>query len=59
VVGPDYGELSKYAIRLRVELAAVHGSERDARVNSINLGIIMTPLAQTELDSERDGRCER
>jgi NAD(P)-dependent dehydrogenase (short-subunit alcohol dehydrogenase family) len=31
----------------------VQWSERDTRVNSISLGIIMTPLAQTELDSER------
>jgi hypothetical protein len=45
VVGPDFGELSKYANRLRV--------------NSISLGIIMSPLAQTDLDSERDRRFER
>ena len=30
----------------------MHWSERDARVNSISVGIIATPLAQTELDSE-------
>jgi NAD(P)-dependent dehydrogenase (short-subunit alcohol dehydrogenase family) len=59
VVGPDYGELSKYANRLRVESAAVQWSERDARVNSISPGIILAPLAQTELDSERDRRFER
>jgi hypothetical protein len=51
--------LSKYANRLRVESAAVQWSERDARVNSISLGIIMTPLAQTERDSDRDRRFER
>jgi NAD(P)-dependent dehydrogenase (short-subunit alcohol dehydrogenase family) len=46
-------EISKRANNLRVEAASLHWGDRGARVNSISPGIIVTPLAQQELDSER------
>lgn len=46
-------EFSKRANHLRVQGVAVEWRERGARANSISPGVIMTPLAQTELDSER------
>lgn len=45
-----YG-LSKRANHLRVQAAALTWGDRGARVNSISPGIILTPLAQHELDS--------
>jgi NAD(P)-dependent dehydrogenase (short-subunit alcohol dehydrogenase family) len=41
--------LSKRANHLRVQGAAVIWGERDARVNSISPGIILTPLAKEEM----------
>jgi NAD(P)-dependent dehydrogenase (short-subunit alcohol dehydrogenase family) len=46
-------EFSKHANHLRVQGTAVEWRERGARANSISPGVIMTPLAQTELDSAR------
>jgi NAD(P)-dependent dehydrogenase (short-subunit alcohol dehydrogenase family) len=46
-------EFSKRANHLRVQGTAVQWRDRGARANSISPGVIMTPLAQTELDSER------
>lgn len=46
-------EISKRANNLRVQSASVQWGDRGARVNSISPGIIVTPLAQQELDSER------
>jgi NAD(P)-dependent dehydrogenase (short-subunit alcohol dehydrogenase family) len=46
-------EFSKRANHLRVQGVAVAWRERGARANSISPGVIMTSLAQTELDSER------
>ena len=42
---------AKRANHLRVKAAALSWGERGARVNSISPGIVMTPLAQHELDS--------
>lgn len=44
--------LAKRANHLRVQAAAMIWGERGARVNSISPGIIVTPLAQHELNSE-------
>jgi NAD(P)-dependent dehydrogenase (short-subunit alcohol dehydrogenase family) len=44
--------IAKRANHLRVQAAAVTWGERGARVNSISPGIIVTPLAQHELDSD-------
>jgi NAD(P)-dependent dehydrogenase (short-subunit alcohol dehydrogenase family) len=44
--------MAKRANHLRVQAAAVSWGERGARVNSISPGIIMTPLAQHELNSD-------
>jgi meso-butanediol dehydrogenase / (S,S)-butanediol dehydrogenase / diacetyl reductase len=46
-----YG-ISKRANHLRVQAASVVWGDRDARVNSISPGIILTPLAQQEMNSE-------
>jgi hypothetical protein len=46
-------EFSKRANQIRVQAEAVAWGERGARVNSISPGVILTPLAQTELDSAR------
>ena len=46
--GVAYG-LSKRANHLRVQAASVAWGDRGARVNSISLGIILTPLAQQEM----------
>ena len=46
-----YG-LSKRANHLRVQAESCAWGERGARVNSISPGIILTPLAQQEMDSE-------
>jgi NAD(P)-dependent dehydrogenase (short-subunit alcohol dehydrogenase family) len=46
-------EFSKRANHLRIQGIAVEWRERGARANSISPGVIMTPLAQTELDSAR------
>jgi NAD(P)-dependent dehydrogenase (short-subunit alcohol dehydrogenase family) len=46
-------EFSKRANHLRVQGVAVEWREKGARANSISPGVIMTPLAQTELDSAR------
>jgi NAD(P)-dependent dehydrogenase (short-subunit alcohol dehydrogenase family) len=43
--------LSKRANHLRVQAAAMTWGERGARINAISPGIILTPLAQHELDS--------
>ena len=43
-------EFSKRANQIRVQAEAVAWGERGARVNSISPGVILTPLAQTELD---------
>jgi NAD(P)-dependent dehydrogenase (short-subunit alcohol dehydrogenase family) len=48
--GTAYG-LSKRANQLRVQAEALRWGERGARVNAISPGIILTPLAQHELDS--------
>lgn len=44
--------VAKRANHLRVQTEAVRWGEKGARVNSISPGIIMTPLAQHELNSE-------
>lgn len=44
--------IAKRANHLRVQASAMTWGERGARVNSISPGIIMTPLAQHELNSE-------
>jgi NAD(P)-dependent dehydrogenase (short-subunit alcohol dehydrogenase family) len=46
-------EFSKRANHLRMQGVAVEWRDRGARANSISPGVIMTPLAQTELDSAR------
>jgi NAD(P)-dependent dehydrogenase (short-subunit alcohol dehydrogenase family) len=46
-----YG-ISKRANHLRVQAESCVWGERGARVNSISPGIILTPLAQQEMDSE-------
>jgi NAD(P)-dependent dehydrogenase (short-subunit alcohol dehydrogenase family) len=46
-------EFSKRANNLRAQGIAVEWRGRGARANSISPGVIMTPLAQTELDSAR------
>lgn len=43
--------LSKRANQLRVQAESLRWGERGARINSISPGIIMTPLAQHEMDS--------
>ncbi len=48
--GDAYG-LSKRANHLRVHAAAMTWGDHGARVNSISPGIILSPLAQEELDS--------
>jgi len=48
--GTAYG-LSKRANHLRVQAESLRWGERGARINSISPGIILTPLAQHELDS--------
>ncbi|MFP2961132.1 SDR family oxidoreductase [Myxococcus sp. 1LA] len=51
---PDSGAayaVSKRANHLRVQAAAVTWGERGARVNAISPGVILTPLAQHELNS--------
>ncbi len=47
--------LSKRANALRVQATAMSWGERGARVNAISPGIIVTPLARHELDSEIGG----
>lgn len=47
--------LSKRANALRVQAAAMTWGERGARVNAISPGIIVTPLARHELESEIGG----
>ena len=44
--------IAKRANNLRVQAAAMSWGARGARVNSISPGIVMTPLAQHELNSE-------
>ena len=44
--------IAKRANHLRVQAASVSWGERGARVNSISPGIVVTPLAQHELNSE-------
>ncbi|WP_254547235.1 SDR family oxidoreductase [Halomarina pelagica] len=46
-------QLSKRGNTQRVMAEAVRWGERDARINSISPGIIMTPLARDELDGPR------
>ena len=46
-------ELSKRANHLRVQGAAVQWSDRGVRANSISPGVILTPLAHTEMESDR------
>jgi NAD(P)-dependent dehydrogenase (short-subunit alcohol dehydrogenase family) len=46
-----YG-IAKKANHLRVQAASLSWGERGARVNSISPGIIATPLAQYEMESE-------
>ncbi len=46
-------EFSKRANHLRMQGVAVQWRDKGARANSISPGVIMTPLAQTELDSAR------
>lgn len=51
---PDSGAvyaLSKRANQLRVQQESLHWGERGARLNSISPGIILTPLAQHEMNS--------
>jgi NAD(P)-dependent dehydrogenase (short-subunit alcohol dehydrogenase family) len=43
--------ISKRANHLRVQAEALRWGERGARVNAISPGVILTPLAQHELDS--------
>lgn len=49
--GYAYG-VSKRANHLRVQAESIKWGERGGRINSISPGIIMTPLAQHELNSE-------
>nr|WP_310616165.1 SDR family oxidoreductase [Pantoea cypripedii] len=44
--------MAKRANHLRVQASAISWGEKGARVNSISPGIIVTPLAQHELNSE-------
>lgn len=44
--------IAKRANHLRVQASAISWGQRGARVNSISPGIIVTPLAQHELNSE-------
>jgi NAD(P)-dependent dehydrogenase (short-subunit alcohol dehydrogenase family) len=44
--------IAKRANHVRVQAAAMSWGERGARVNSISPGIVVTPLAQHELNSE-------
>lgn len=44
--------MAKRANHLRVQASAMNWGEKGARVNSISPGIIVTPLARHELDSE-------
>lgn len=44
--------IAKRANHLRVQASAISWGERGARVNSISPGIIVTPLAQHELNSD-------
>jgi NAD(P)-dependent dehydrogenase (short-subunit alcohol dehydrogenase family) len=46
-------QLSKRGNSLRVMAAAVHWGKRNARINSISPGIIITPLAKDELNGPR------
>jgi NAD(P)-dependent dehydrogenase (short-subunit alcohol dehydrogenase family) len=46
-------EFSKRANHLRMQGVAVAWRDKGARANSISPGVIITPLAQTELDSAR------
>ncbi len=46
-------QISKRGNSLRVKAEANHWAERGARINTISLGIIMTPLAKDELTGER------
>ena len=46
--GSAYG-MAKRANRVSVQAAAVTWGERDARINSISPGIILTPLAEEEM----------
>lgn len=48
--GMEY-TISKRANTLRVQAASVEWGDRGARLNSLSPGIIMTPLAQDELNS--------
>jgi NAD(P)-dependent dehydrogenase (short-subunit alcohol dehydrogenase family) len=48
--GTAYG-VSKRANHVRVQAASIGWGARGARINSISPGIILTPLAQHELDS--------
>jgi NAD(P)-dependent dehydrogenase (short-subunit alcohol dehydrogenase family) len=51
---PDSGTayaVAKRANHLRVQAASLSWGERGARVNAISPGVILTPLAQHELDS--------
>lgn len=47
--------IAKRANHLRVQSSAISWGERGARVNSISPGIVVTPLAQHELNSEIGG----
>jgi NAD(P)-dependent dehydrogenase (short-subunit alcohol dehydrogenase family) len=47
--------ISKRANHLRVQASAISWGKRGARVNSISPGIVVTPLAQHELNSEIGG----
>lgn len=44
--------MAKRANMLRVQAAAMTWGERGARVNALSPGIIVTPLARHELESE-------
>lgn len=44
--------IAKRANHLRVQASAISWGKRGARVNSISPGVVVTPLAQHELDSE-------
>lgn len=47
--------IAKRANHLRVQASAISWGKRGARVNSISPGIVVTPLAQHELNSEIGG----
>lgn len=47
--------IAKRANHLRVQASAIRWGERGARVNSISPGVVVTPLAQHELNSEIGG----